>query len=419
MSQLIISFRRDSSHAAAGRLYDYLTDHFGASVVQFGAAELARPGGDRVESISTAVADAGGLIVAIGPDWLAGDWLEDETDPDRVALEVALRENKTVLPVLLDDAELPTSDLLPVSVRGLTRRTPIVIDNDRFRDDAGRIASTFSELMPADPYGQSMWPDGEVPQTWPPRKKHEPAGAESGYVHPVDDTSGPLFVNALLYPFRTDERWFAKVAIAVLVSLIPFIGGVIALGYNVRLARRIRARQSGLPEWDDWGGDFGRGLVTVIGILIPVVFFVIALVIMVAIISAMFPSNETTIVNDRVVEESISDAGAIIVLFVTVMLAYPFAIMVTTAQALYVDTNQFAAFTDFGAQWREFNRSHWRNLAFLGHSILFGLIVGVMAWIGLLLLAIPGLFVLGAAGMSQYYLVAYWLETIRPVNPNN
>jgi hypothetical protein len=34
-------------------------------------------------------------------------------------------------------------------------------------------------------------------------------------------------------------------------------------------------------------------------------------------------------------------------------------------------------------------------------------------------LAIPGLFVLGAAGMSQYYLVAYWLETIRPVNPNN
>lgn len=67
-----------------------------------------------------------------------------------------------------------------------------------------------------------------------------------------------------------DPKWVTKIAIGialVLVSsvlsmvIIGVLGFVILAGYSIRLLQNVRdGREYPLPEWDDWGGDFMRGL---------------------------------------------------------------------------------------------------------------------------------------------------------------
>jgi len=72
---------------------------------------------------------------------------------------------------------------------------------------------------------------------------------------------------SFVYVFDDDD-WLQKIAIGGIVTLIPILDFV-ALGYSIRALKNIRdGRELPLPEWDDWGGDFIRGLlVTVAGFI--------------------------------------------------------------------------------------------------------------------------------------------------------
>ncbi len=86
--------------------------------------------------------------------------------------------------------------------------------------------------------------------------------------------------------FRNDPRWQTKVLIGALITLasmalsivlIGLFGFVLLAGYGVRLMQNVRdGAEYPLPEWDDWGGDFVRGLkLTVIGLVwsLPIIIF--------------------------------------------------------------------------------------------------------------------------------------------------
>jgi hypothetical protein len=75
---------------------------------------------------------------------------------------------------------------------------------------------------------------------------------------------------ARAFTFVFDEdRYVEKLAIGtglVLASfllsfvLVGFLGFFILAGYSVRLLRNVQAKKTQvLPEWNDWGGDLGRG----------------------------------------------------------------------------------------------------------------------------------------------------------------
>lgn len=65
-----------------------------------------------------------------------------------------------------------------------------------------------------------------------------------------------------------DDDWLKKVAIGGIVTLVPILNFV-ALGYAIRVLQNIRAgRELPLPEWDDWGDDFMRGLLVTVATLI-------------------------------------------------------------------------------------------------------------------------------------------------------
>ncbi|HHX65442.1 MAG TPA: DUF4013 domain-containing protein [Chloroflexi bacterium] len=75
---------------------------------------------------------------------------------------------------------------------------------------------------------------------------------------------------AFVYMFD-DDQWVKKLAIGgllVLASIIPIVNlftGLVVTGYTVRIIRNVaEGRSLPLPEWDDWGGDWMRGLLVVV-----------------------------------------------------------------------------------------------------------------------------------------------------------
>jgi hypothetical protein len=65
-----------------------------------------------------------------------------------------------------------------------------------------------------------------------------------------------------------DKDWVKKVAIGGVVSIVPIVN-LMAIGYGIRVLRNVAEdRANPLPEWDDWGGDFMKGLLVALASLV-------------------------------------------------------------------------------------------------------------------------------------------------------
>lgn len=89
---------------------------------------------------------------------------------------------------------------------------------------------------------------------------------------PVDlpEPEAPLELGEMLFrPFK-DPGWFQKVLIVALMALIPVVGPIVLMGYQVRYIRRIIYRQNSreLPGYDDFGGLLMNGLYLFLAALI-------------------------------------------------------------------------------------------------------------------------------------------------------
>ena len=142
--KIFISYRREDSRGAAGRIYDRLETHFGHDKL-FMDVDTIQPGVDFVNAIEEAVKTTDIFLIVIGPDWLGitdntGNRRIDNPE-DFVRLEVssALRRNVRVIPVLVDKATMPRSIDLPEDLQPLTRRNAIEISHTRFSMDAERL----------------------------------------------------------------------------------------------------------------------------------------------------------------------------------------------------------------------------------------------------------------------------------------
>ena len=67
---VFISYRREDSHAWAGRIYDRLSNRLGHDNVFFDVDNIA-PGLDFVEVLSERVGNCDALVAVIGKDWLS------------------------------------------------------------------------------------------------------------------------------------------------------------------------------------------------------------------------------------------------------------------------------------------------------------------------------------------------------------
>jgi hypothetical protein len=146
--RIFISYRRADARGYAGRLEDTLTGYFGPGRV-FRDIGGINPGEDFKVAIDKTILDAGALIVLIGPNWLvrndAGTSRLHEPG-DHVAGEIlaALEQERLVIPVLVDGANMPREEELPVPLRALARRNAVTVSDEGWIADVTRLAKVLS-----------------------------------------------------------------------------------------------------------------------------------------------------------------------------------------------------------------------------------------------------------------------------------
>jgi uncharacterized membrane protein YhaH (DUF805 family) len=147
--RIFINYRRGTSAAAAGRLYDRLTNHFGKEGL-FMDVDAIEPGLDFVKALDEQVTNCRALIAVLSPGW-AGltdaegrQRLDNPSDYVRIEIEAALKRDIRVIPVLVDGAQMPTAEELPPSLGSFARRQAIEVSHARFASDVDLLASAIA-----------------------------------------------------------------------------------------------------------------------------------------------------------------------------------------------------------------------------------------------------------------------------------
>lgn len=133
MRQVFISYRRTDTAGYASWIYDRLATKFGSENV-FMDVDSVTLGVDFADELRRVLGRANVAIVLIGPRWLeASDELgnrriDDPADFVRMEVAAALRSSSSVIPVLVDGAQMPQKDSLPEDLGPLLRRQALVFD---------------------------------------------------------------------------------------------------------------------------------------------------------------------------------------------------------------------------------------------------------------------------------------------------
>jgi TIR domain len=170
--RMFISYRREDSSGQAGRLYDSLSEHFGSENV-FMDLDTIGPGEDFVEVIDDALQNCDCVLVVIGPRWLRAERegqrrLDDPADYLRIEVEHSLARAARVIPVLVQDADMPGSRELPEAIRTLARRNAFDLSDSRWRLDVQRLIDALEDIAITLGIGRAAAPSPPPAMTPPP-----------------------------------------------------------------------------------------------------------------------------------------------------------------------------------------------------------------------------------------------------------
>jgi hypothetical protein len=152
MSAVFISYRRADSSGHAQALHRILEDKLGSGHVFMDVDDI-EPGQNFTTALDSALAESDVVIVLIGRDWLdASDEvtgqkrLDNPDDYVRREIATALEGNLRVIPVLLDDAQVPSVDALPAEIRSLSTFNAVSLRHSRFTDDVDHLLNSLPEF---------------------------------------------------------------------------------------------------------------------------------------------------------------------------------------------------------------------------------------------------------------------------------
>lgn len=150
---IFISYRRSDSSDIVGRIYDKLISHYGQSSV-FKDVDSIPYGVDYREHIRHWVNRCQVMLVIIGPDWLETKGqdgqrrLDDPEDWVRLEIEMALARGIPIVPLLINNASLPSSGVLPTSLQQLAYQNNAKARNDPdFHHDLARLVQDLDHKI--------------------------------------------------------------------------------------------------------------------------------------------------------------------------------------------------------------------------------------------------------------------------------
>jgi tetratricopeptide (TPR) repeat protein len=165
--RVFVSYRRDDSKHAAGRLEERLNERFklfmDVDQIQGGALFPA--------VVRKALNEADVLLAVIGSQWLSlsaengGRRIDQPGDWVAVEIGTALQRGTPVVPVLVDGALMPGRDELPPALADLPNRQAMRIAHESFGTDSERLIDTIQGIVGAvKPEPVNLWEDPDYPQ---------------------------------------------------------------------------------------------------------------------------------------------------------------------------------------------------------------------------------------------------------------
>ena len=131
--KIFVSYRREDTQYEVSRLCDRLDDAFGSENVFFDTRSVAT-GGDFLGQVGGAIYTSDVILVVIGQQWATirdsrgRPRLEDEDDPVRWEVGLALASGRVLVPVLVDGARMPSKGDLPRELRDITTRSGVRLE---------------------------------------------------------------------------------------------------------------------------------------------------------------------------------------------------------------------------------------------------------------------------------------------------
>ncbi len=203
--KIFINYRRGDDPGFSQALYGRLESRFSTTQL-FMDVDSISPGSDFVHVLDEQVAKCDVFLAVIGPGWInatnknGARRLENPNDFVRIEIEAALKRGILVIPVLVNDAEMPTEADLVESLKPLARRNAVRLTHERFRSDCDGLIKAINDAL-----------DKNHPiQTTPGARRGHP-------VNPATTTGPPI---GRVSSLTGDNRWF--------IGLLLFCGLVIA-----------------------------------------------------------------------------------------------------------------------------------------------------------------------------------------------
>ncbi len=152
--KIFLNYRREDAQAEARLLYEHLAPRFGVENVFFDRVSLA-PSVNWLKELEARDTASGVFIALIGARWIPS--IADRTSAavsqpvvDMVKREIELALSRgsgvRILPVLLDDAAMPSAGDLPRTIRGLADLQAVPLRQDSFDQDVARLVATIEQL---------------------------------------------------------------------------------------------------------------------------------------------------------------------------------------------------------------------------------------------------------------------------------
>lgn len=154
MPKIFISYRRSDSEADTWRLFEHLSKVFQEFEIFFDHHSIEL-GQDFSTAIDSALEEVNVMLVVINKTWLSthdADGVRRIDQPhDYVYREIkrALERGITLIPLLIEGAEIPKEEELPEPLKRFSKRQGIWINHKKFAEDIMRLAKTIQKYVPA------------------------------------------------------------------------------------------------------------------------------------------------------------------------------------------------------------------------------------------------------------------------------
>ena len=151
---IFISYRRSDSAYITGRVYDRMAEYLGPGNI-FRDVDDILLGRDFTDQLQQQLEVCNLMLVVIGPTWVdvrdqeTGERrLDNENDVVRQEVQIGLRRNIPVIPLLVRDAPMPREADLPFRLKPLADKAATVIRPDpNFHSDVDELIVKIRQTL--------------------------------------------------------------------------------------------------------------------------------------------------------------------------------------------------------------------------------------------------------------------------------